>query len=61
MLTTLIKLFTGHENTWQVHLRLGISMYQEGYEKVFAHLGVKDGSMKILREDLPSQIKSQKY
>ena len=53
MLTTLIKLFTGHENTWQVHLRLGISMYQECHQKVFVHLGMRDASMKILREGLP--------
>ena len=47
------KLFTGHSNAWQAHLRAVINMYQHGYMKNLANFGLAEESSRILVEDLP--------
>jgi hypothetical protein len=53
MLTIFVKLFTGHGNAWQAHLRAAMNMYQRGYKENLAHFGLAEKSRTILFEDLP--------
>ncbi|MCJ1384496.1 hypothetical protein MMC17_007613 [Xylographa soralifera] len=47
------ELFTGYGNTWQIHLRAAVNMYQSGYKKNLTPFGLAENSRTILCEDRP--------
>lgn len=52
ILIGLIKLFTGHGNAWQAHLRAGMNMYLQGIKNNLANFGLAEKSTTIIIEDL---------
>jgi C6 transcription factor Pro1 len=48
-----VKLFTGSDSIWRVHLRAAINMFQRGRTDQIFHLSLKEEARTILGDNLP--------